>query len=247
MQSNELKVKSFRVSQEVTDHLSRMIEERQVTTNQLFEELIQLADEKSPEPLLNEENVAFEATLNQIKVLFQERATRLEMQRQENERIKSKHRNVVESLESQISEEQSRVEEEYYNEVSKYKQELKDLQTSLEEMKSAKEKQEQYSKKEQTVLKEEMKQLKRIIYEMEGHLKKSEDERSQLYRQNQSLIDMIEDFKTQSHRAKQLEEENQTLRLEVQLLRHEKEKYDYHLNEQIELAVLRERQNKLQS
>lgn len=91
MQSNELKVKSFRVSQEVTEQLGRMIEERQITTNQLFEELIQLADQKSPDPLLNEENAALEAVLQHVTTLFQERATRLEMLRQENERIKSKH------------------------------------------------------------------------------------------------------------------------------------------------------------
>lgn len=106
MQSNELKVKSFRVSQEVSEQLGRLIEERQITTNQLFEELIQLAHQKSPDPLLNEENVALEATLHQVTALFQERATRLEMQRQENERIKSKHRNAVESLERQVAEEQ---------------------------------------------------------------------------------------------------------------------------------------------
>ncbi|MCT4784276.1 MULTISPECIES: hypothetical protein [Exiguobacterium] len=78
MQSNEIKVTSFRVSQEVTEHIQRLMEERQLTTNQLFEEFIQLANKQAPDPLIDEENSVLESTLNQIVALFNERATRLE-------------------------------------------------------------------------------------------------------------------------------------------------------------------------
>lgn len=241
MQSNELKVKSFRVSQEVTEQLGRMIEERQITTNQLFEELIQLADQKSPDPLLNEENAALEAVLQHVTTLFQERATRLEMLRQENERIKSKHRNTVESLETQVTEEQARLEAEYQEKTSIHQLELERLQKSLEGIKSAKERQELSFKEEQTTFKEETKQLKKAFFDLEGQVKKSEDERDQLYRQNQSLIDMMEDFKARARRADQLKEENQKLHLEVQILRREKAAFENRLKEQVELALLRER------
>ncbi|MDL5378316.1 MULTISPECIES: hypothetical protein [Exiguobacterium] len=72
-------------------------------------------------------------------------------------------------------------------------------------------------------------------------MKKLEDERSQLYRQNQSLMDAVDDLKARTRRLDQLEEENQKLHLEVQLLRREKETFENRLQEQVELAVLRER------
>lgn len=76
---------------------------------------------------------------------------------------------------------------------------------------------------------------------MEGRLKRLEDERSQLYRQNQSLVDMVEDLKGRTRRSDHLEEENQRLHLEVQILRREKEAFENRLEEQVELAILRER------
>lgn len=106
---------------------------------------------------------------------------------------------------------------------------------------STKEKQEQSFKKEKIASKEETKQYKKVIFDLEGQLKKSEDERNQLYCQNQSLIDMIEDFIGRARRTDQPEEENQKLLLEVQILRREKDAFDKRLNEQVELAVLRER------
>ena len=58
VQSNETKVTSFRVSQEVKEHIQRLSEQRQLSTNQLFEELITLADKQVPDPLISEENDA---------------------------------------------------------------------------------------------------------------------------------------------------------------------------------------------
>ncbi|MBR2757818.1 MAG: hypothetical protein IKD52_07005, partial [Exiguobacterium sp.] len=63
----------------------------------------------------------------------------------------------------------------------------------------------------------------------------------QLNRQNQSLMDAVDELKSKTRRSEQLEEENQKLHLEVQLLRREKEAFEHRLQEQVELAVLRER------
>ncbi len=89
--------------------------------------------------------------------------------------------------------------------------------------------------------KEELKEQKKTVFHLEGDMKKLEDERSQLYRQNQSLMDAVDDLKARTRRLDQLEEENQKLHLEVQLLRREKETFENRLQEQVELAVLRER------
>ncbi len=64
MESNETKVTSFRVSQEVKEHIQRLMEQRQISTNQLFEQLISLADKQSPDPLVVKENESLEAALN---------------------------------------------------------------------------------------------------------------------------------------------------------------------------------------
>lgn len=97
---------------------------------------------------------------------------------------------------------------------------------------------------ERISFKEELKEQKRTVFHLEGELKSFEQERSQLNRQNQSLMDMVDELKARTRRSDQLEEENQKLHLDVQLLRREKETFENRLQEQIELAVLRER-NKL--
>ncbi|WP_214749438.1 hypothetical protein [Exiguobacterium sp. s189] len=140
-----------------------------------------------------------------------------------------------------MTEEQARLEAEYQEKTSIHQLELERLQKSLEGIKSAKERQELSFKEEQTTFKEETKQLKKAFFDLEGQVKKSEDERDQLYRQNQSLIDMMEDFKARARRADQLKEENQKLHLEVQILRREKAAFENRLKEQVELALLRER------
>lgn len=66
-------------------------------------------------------------------------------------------------------------------------------------------------------------------------------ERNQINRQNQSLLDAVDELKARTRRNDQLEEENKKLHLEVQLLRREKETFERRLQEQIELAILRER------
>ena len=54
-------------------------------------------------------------------------------------------------------------------------------------------------------------------------------------------MDAVDELKSKTRRSEQLEEENQKLHLEVQLLRREKEAFEHRLQEQVELAVLRER------
>lgn len=217
------------------------MEERQLSTNQLFEELLQLADKDSPDPVIAEEDAVLEATLSQVRALFHERATRIESQIRENERIKSRHLAAVNELEQGIQEERDRIELAYEENLSALEIERRNLEERLEI--ALQEKGELIStlEAERTASKEVTKGLKREVFDLEGRLKRLEDERSQLYRQNQSLVDMVEDLKGRTQRSDHLEEENQRLHLEVQILRREKEAFEIRLEEQIELAILRER------
>ena len=54
--TNEMKNKSFRLSEEVTRRISELVRERQLTTNQLFEEFVTLSENRSHDPLLTEED-----------------------------------------------------------------------------------------------------------------------------------------------------------------------------------------------
>ncbi len=80
-----------------------------------------------------------------------------------------------------------------------------------------------------------------MIFDLEGTIRELEESQKQLNRQNQSLMDTVDELKGKTRRNDQLEEENQKLHLEVQLLRREKEAFEHRLQEQVELAVLRER------
>ena len=113
MASNETKVKSFRVSEEVTEHIQRLMQERQLTTNQLFEEFIQLADKQSPDPLIDEENNVLETTLNQITSLFHERALRLEKQQKETQRMTIQYTETIRELEDSVVKESEDLHREY--------------------------------------------------------------------------------------------------------------------------------------
>ncbi|ERG68053.1 hypothetical protein [Exiguobacterium chiriqhucha] len=244
MQSNEIKVTSFRVSQEVKENIQRLTEQRQLSTNQLFEELITLADKKSPDPLTLEENAALEAALNQVLALFHERATRLEVQQNEHERISSRYKKTVQDLEQSVILESEQLKEEYELQVSTHEAEIAQLQDQMDRLLAEKQVAHDTLETERASFKEELKHHKRAIFNLEGDLKKLEDERTQLNRQNQSLMDVVDDLKARTRRSDQLEEENQKLHLEVQLLRREKEVFENRMNEQIELAVLRERNHR---
>lgn len=243
MQSSETKVMSFRVSQEVKEHIQRLTEQRQLSTNQLFEQLITLADQQAPNPITVEENAALEAALNQVLALFHERATRLESQQKEHERVNARYKNTVQELEQSVIVEAERLQEEYEQKVSSHESELTELQNQITQLTTDKKIVEETLETERISLKEELKGQKRIVFNLEGQLKTLEQERSQLNRQNQSLMDMVDELKARTRRSVQLEEENQKLHLEVQLLRREKETFEHRLQEQVELAVLRERDN----
>ena len=244
MQSNEIKVTSFRVSQEVKEHIQRLAEQRQLSTNQLFEQLIILADQQVSDPLIVEENAALEAALNQVLALFHERATRLESQQKEHERVNTRYNNTIQDLEKSVILEAERLKEEYEQKVASHESELTQLQDQINQLIAEKKIAEEALEAERISFKEELKEQKRTVFYLEGELKKNEQEWNQLNRQNQSLMDVVDEMKARTRRSDQLEEENQKLHLEVQLLRREKETFENRLQEQVELAVLRER-NKL--
>jgi len=241
MQSNEIKVTSFRVSQEVKEHIQRLTEQRQISTNQLFEELITFFDKQSPDPLVIEENASLEAALNQVLALFNERATRLETQQKEHERINARYKYTVQELEQSIIIESEQLKEDYERQVAAHEQELLPLQHQVELLFAEKQYVQDVLETERASFKEELKAQKKLVFKLEENVKKLEQERSQLNRQNQNLMDTLDELKSRTRRSDQLEEENQKLHLEVQLLRREKEAFENRLQEQVELAVLRER------
>lgn len=244
MQSSETKVTSFRVSQEVKENIQRLMEQRQLSTNQLFEELLMLAEKTSPDPLIQEEDAVLEASLKQIIALFNERATRLDVQKREHILINSRYKKTIQDLEENVILETEQLREKYDQKVESHEIELVELKKQISQLLIDKQSLKDVSESERESFKEELKKHKKEIFTLEENLKRLEDERQQLYRQNQSLMDSVDDLKVRVRRIEQLEEENQKLHLEVQLLRREKENFNDRLHEQVELAVLRERNNK---
>lgn len=245
MQSSETKVKSFRVSEEVTEHIQRLMQERQLTTNQLFEEFIQLADKQSPDPLIDEENSVLETTFHQIASLFQERALRLEKQQKETQRMTIQYTETIRELEDSVVKESEELHREYEAKVMQHQEKLEQLQQQLDQLHTDKQNLLNALELEKQSAKEELKVHKKTIFDLEGTIRKLEESQKQLNRQNQSLMDAVDELKSKSRRSDQLEEENQKLHLEVQLLRREKETLEKSISEQIELAVLRERNKSL--
>lgn len=241
MNSKETKVKSFRVSEEVTEHIQRLMQERQLTTNQLFEEFIQLADKQSPDPLIDEENSVLETTLNQITSLFQERALRLEKQQKEAQRMTIQYTETIRELEDSVVKESEELHREYETKVMQHQEELEQIQQQLDQLHTDKQNLLNELETEKQSAKEELKVHKKTIFDLEGTIRQLEESQKQLNRQNQSLMDTVDELKGKTRRHDQLEEENQKLHLEVQLLRREKEAFEHRLQEQVELAVLRER------
>lgn len=241
MSSNEMKNKSFRLSEEVTDKISELLKGRQITTNQLFEEFIVLAEQKVIDPKLSEEDAVLEASIKQIALLFQERAARLEKFQYENQRIQSRHLETVTGLEAEVTQAKEVLEAEYTEKSSLYQKELDELQGKLEEVEVALMQSKEQRERLEVTNKEEITSLKREVFHMESTITKLEEERDQLYRQNKTLADLVDELKTRSHRAEQLEEENRKLLLELAIAQRDQETFERRLQEQVELAVLRER------
>ncbi|WP_214805867.1 MULTISPECIES: hypothetical protein [unclassified Exiguobacterium] len=241
MSSNEMKNKSFRLSEEVTDKISELLKGRQITTNQLFEEFIVLAEQKEIDPKLSEEDAVLEASLKQITLLFQERAARLETFQHENQRIQSRHLDTVTKLESEVLQAKEDLEAEYIEKVSFHQQELEDLKVKLEQTEHELVQRREQQEKLEVSKKEEITSLKREVFHLEGNITKLEEERDQLYRQNKALTDRIDELKERTERSEQLEEENRRLSLALTIAQRDQESFERRLQEQVELAVLRER------
>ncbi|WP_026831481.1 hypothetical protein [Exiguobacterium undae] len=241
MSSTEMKNKSFRLSEEVTEKIGELLKGRQITTNQLFEEFIILAEQKAIDPKLSEEDAVLEASIKQIALLFQERAARLEKFQYENQRIQSRHLETVTDLESEVIRAKELLEAEYAEKSSFHQQKLDELQGELEKVEVALMQSKEQRERLELTNKEEITSLKREIFHMESTITKLEEERDQLYRQNKTLADLVDELKTRSHKAEQLEEENRKLLLELAIAQRDQESFERRLQEQVELAVLRER------
>jgi len=241
MSSQEMKNKSFRLSEEVTDKIGELLKGRQITTNQLFEEFIVLAEQKEIDPRLSEEDAVLEASLKQITLLFHERAARLETFQHENQRIQSRHLDTVTKLESEVLQAKDDLEAEYLEKVSLYQQELEDLKVKLEQTEHELVQTKQQQDKREVSNKEEITSLKREVFHLEGNITKLEEERDQLYRQNKALTDRIDELKSRNERSEQLEEENRKLSLALTIAQRDQESFERRLHEQVELAILRER------
>ncbi|MGN7854278.1 hypothetical protein [Exiguobacterium sp. 22311] len=241
MSSIEMKNKSFRLSEKVTEKIGELIKGRQITTNQLFEEFIVLAEQKEVDPKLSEEDAVLEASLKQITLLFQERAIRLETLQHENQRIQSRHLDTVTKLESEVLQAKENLETEYAEKISNHQQELQNVTEKLENTEKALLQVQDQQKKLELSKKEEITSLKREVFHLEGTLTKLEEERDQLYRQNKALTDRIDELKARIERSEQLEEENRKLSLALTIAQRDQESFERRLQEQVELAVLRER------
>ncbi len=241
MSANEMKNKSFRLSEEVTEKIGELLKGRQITTNQLFEEFIVLAEQKVIDPKLSEEDAVLEASIKQIALLFQERAARLEKFQYENRRIQSRHLETVTDLETEVIQAKEKLETEYIEKTSLHQREIDELQDKLEKVEVALMQSKEQRERLEVTNKEEITSLKREVFHMESTITKLEEERDQLYRQNKTLADLVDELKTRSHRAEQLEEENRKLLLELAIAQRDQEAFERRLQEQVELAVLRER------
>lgn len=236
-----MKNKSFRLSEEVTEKIGELLKGRQITTNQLFEEFILLAEQKEIDPKLSEEDAVLEASLKQITLLFQERAARLETLQKENQRIQSRHLETVNKLESEVLQAKENLEAEYVEKVSLHQQQLDDMKKKLKQTENELIQVREQHEKLEVSKKEEITSLKREVFHLEGKITKLEEERNQLYRQNKVLTDRIDELKARTKRSEQLEEENRKLSIELTIAQRDQESFERRLHEQLELAILRER------
>lgn len=234
-----MKNKSFRLSEEVTEKIGEILKGRQITTNQLFEEFIVLAEQKEIDPKLSEEDAVLEASLKQITLLFQERAARLETLQHENKRIQSRHLDTITVLEKEVLQAKEDLETEYLEKTSNHQKEVQDINEKLEKVENALLQARDQQEKQEVSKKQEITSLKRDLFHMEGNITKLEEERDQLYRQNKALTDRIDELKARNERSKQLEEDNRKLLLELAIAKHDQETFEIRLKEKVELATLR--------
>lgn len=93
-----------------------------------------LAKQKEVDPKLSEEDTVLESSLNQITLLFHERAIRLEKLQRENQRIQSRHLEAVTGLESEVMNVKDMLEEKHLEKASLLRQKLDGLQSKLEKL-----------------------------------------------------------------------------------------------------------------
>lgn len=148
---------------------------------------------------------------------------------------------TIRELEQSIVNESEELNREYVAKVTHHQEELEQLHQQMDQLHTEKQSLLNMLELEKQSAKEELKLHKKTIFDLEGTIRKLEESQEQLNRQNQSLMDSVDELKSRTRRSHQLEEENQKLHLEVQLLRREKEAFEHRLQEQVELAILRER------
>ncbi|WP_214811769.1 hypothetical protein [Exiguobacterium sp. s127] len=242
--TNEMKNKSFRLSEEVTRRISELVRERQLTTNQLFEEFVTLSENRSHDPLLTEEDEQLSLLLRQIGNLFEERSLRLKRQATDIESVRSRHEEAVSRLEAEVTEEHARIEEEGRLASEQLAEQEKMLLASMEKAETERRNAVDALARLEKEHAETVKSLRKEVFHLEEQVRRGDEEKEQLQRQLHSLTEVTDDYKARSRNVERLEEENRELMMQVRLLEHEKERHASAVAERIELAVLRDRERR---
>ncbi len=242
--TNEMKNKSFRLSEEVTRRIGELVRERQVTTNQLFEEFVTLSENRSHDPLLTEEDEQLSLLLRQIGNLFEERSLRLKRQATDLAGIKTRHEETISRLEDEVIEERARIEEEGRLAGERLAEREQELVASAQEAEAGRKKAEDALARLEKEHADTVKALRKELFSLEERLRRGDEEKERLQHQLHSLTAVADDYKDRSRNAERLEEENRELMMKVRLLENEKERQDAAIAERIELAVLRDRERR---
>ncbi|KOP31389.1 hypothetical protein ADM98_00620 [Exiguobacterium sp. BMC-KP] len=239
--TNEMKNKSFRLSEEVTRRIGELVRERQVTTNQLFEEFVTLSENRSHDPLLTEEDEQLSLLLRQVGNLFEERSLRLKRQATDLAGVKTRHEETVSRLEAEVIEERARIEEEGRLALERLAKQERGLVLAAEKAEAGRTKAEETLARLEKEHAEAIKASRKEIFSLEERLRRGDEEKERLQHQLHSLTAVTDDYKARARNVERLEEENRELSMRVRLLEHEKERQEAALAEQIELAILRDR------
>lgn len=242
--TNEMKNKSFRLSEEVTRRISELVRERQLTTNQLFEEFVTLSENRSHDPLLTEEDEQLTLLLRQVGNLFEERSLRLKRQATDLKSVRSRHEETVYKLEAEVTEERARIEEEGRRASEQLAEKEKVLLETLEIAETEKQKALDALARFEKEHVDTVKTLRKEVFHFEEQIRRNDEEKERLQRQIQSLTEVADDYKARSRNSERLEEENRELMMRVRLLEHEKEQQASTVSERIELAILRDRERR---
>ena len=242
--TNEMKNKSFRLSEEVTRRIGELVRERQVTTNQLFEEFVTLSENRSHDPLLTEEDEQLSLLLRQIGNLFEERSLRLKRQATDLAGVKTRHEETISRLEDEVIEERARIEEEGRLAGERLAEREQELVASAQEAEAGRKKAEDALARLEKEHADTVKALRKELFSLEERLRRGDEEKERLQHQLHSLTAVADDYKDRSRNAERLEEENRELMMKVRLLENEKERQDAAIAERIELAVLRDRERR---